>query len=134
MSGVVHLVRPQVFEEIIPAPLRRHRRTLVHVSGVAELACVAGLLHPVTRRSAGLASAGLLLAVFPANVQMSVSLGRRAARRRDAGSLAAFALSVARLPVQWPLVRAACGAAGPPAEHSAPPAGPLGPCDGTRDG
>lgn len=112
VSGTVHLVRPGVFEPIVPAPLARWRRELVLASGVAELACAAGLLHPRTRPAAGLASAGLLLAVWPANAQMSYGLGRRAARRRDAGSVAAFAVSLARLPLQVPLVRAALRAAG----------------------
>lgn len=107
VSGLLHLLRPRVFEGIIPAPLRRYRRALVHASGVVELVCAAGLVHPATRGTAGLASAGLLIAVFPANVQATVSLGRRAARRRDAASWAGFAVSVARLPVQWPLIRAA---------------------------
>lgn len=112
VSGTVHLVRPQVFEGIVPGPLQPHRRALVHASGLAELACAAGLLHPATRGLAGTASAGLLVAVFPANVQMTLSLGRRAVRRRDAASWAGFAVSVARLPVQWPLVRAALDARG----------------------
>ncbi|GHG53350.1 membrane protein [Flavimobilis marinus] len=107
ISGVVHLARPQTFTGIIPTPLRRWDRSLVLVSGVAELACAAGLLVPGARRAAGLASSGLLLAVWPANVQMSVALGRRAWRRRDARSALTFGISVLRLPVQVPLVRSA---------------------------
>ncbi len=76
-------------------------------SGVAELACAVGLLAPTTRRVAGKASAALLLAVWPANVQMSVDLGRRALEKGDAASIATFVVSVVRLPVQLPLVRAA---------------------------
>lgn len=111
-SGTVHLVRPEVFESIIPAPLADRRRQLVYASGVAELACAVGLVLPPTRRVAGLASAALLVAVFPANVQMSVSHGRRAARRKDASSRAVFAGTLARLPLQWPLIRTALRAAG----------------------
>jgi uncharacterized membrane protein len=110
-SGTVHLVRPQVFEPIVPPWLPR-RRALVLASGVAEIVCAVGLLAAPTRPTAGWASAGLLLAVFPANVQMSVTHGRRAARRRDAASAAAFAATVARLPLQWPMVRTALRAAG----------------------
>lgn len=111
-SGTTHLVRPQVFEPMIPAPLRAHRRMLVLVSGVAEIACAAGLVHPLTRRAAGLASAVLLVGVLPGNVQMSVNHGRRAARKQDLGSRATFAGTVARLPMQWPLIRTALRAAG----------------------
>jgi uncharacterized membrane protein len=109
-SGVMHLVRPAFFTGIVPHALPR-KRDLVVVSGVAELVCAAGLLVPATRRVGGLASAGLLLAVFPANVQMSVDYGRRARRRGDAGSIAAFAGTVVRLPMQWPLIRSALDAA-----------------------
>ncbi|USQ75980.1 DoxX family protein [Ornithinimicrobium cryptoxanthini] len=107
VSGVIHLVKPETFEPIIPTPLRPWARDLVLVSGVAELACAAGLLHPRTRPAAGLASAALLLAVWPANAQMSVDLGRRAQRRRDPRSWASFALSLGRLPLQVPMIRAA---------------------------
>jgi uncharacterized membrane protein len=110
-SGTTHLVKPGVFEPLVPRVLPR-RRDLVYASGVAELACAAGLLHPMTRRWAGWASAAVLVAVFPGNVQMSVTHGRRAARKGTPGARAAFAGTVARLPVQWPLIRAALRAAG----------------------
>lgn len=101
--GTLHFVRPKPFEAIVPKPLPR-KRELVYVSGVAELACAAGLLHPRTRRTAGLVSAVLLTAVFPANVQMALDLNRK-------GSTAAKAAGVARLPLQAPLIRAALKAA-----------------------
>lgn len=106
VSGAIHLLRPPVFEPIIPTPLRRWARPLVLVSGVAELGCAAGLLHPRTRSAAGLASAALLVAVWPANAQMSIDLARRARRRRDVASVAALAVSLARLPLQVPMIRA----------------------------
>ncbi|PWD51096.1 DoxX family protein [Serinibacter arcticus] len=107
VSGVVHLVRPEGFERIVPTPLQAWARPLVIASGVAELMCAAGLVVPTTRRAAGVASAALLLAVWPANAQMSLDLGRRARKRQDAGSIAAFAVSLARLPLQVPLIRSA---------------------------
>jgi len=110
-SGVIHLVRPEVYEGIVPHVLP-HKRLLVHASGVLEIACAAGLLHPATRRVAGWGSAALLVGVFPANVQMSVDQGRRAARRGDTSSRATFAVTLARLPLQWPMVRTALRAAG----------------------
>lgn len=112
VSGVIHLVRPQVFEPIVPAPLRDHRRELVHASGVAELACAAGLLIPATRPAAGLVSAALLVAVFPANVQMSIDHGRRAQRKQTPRARGVFVGTLARLPLQWPLIRIALRAAG----------------------
>lgn len=110
-SGVIHLVRPGVFEPMVPAPLRQHDRILVKASGVAEIACAAGLLVPATRPAAGWASAALLVGVFPANVQMSVDHGRRAQRKRTRQAVGVFAVALARLPLQAPLVRVALRAA-----------------------
>ena len=101
--GTLHFVKPEPFEQIVPRALPR-KKELVHVSGVAELACAAGLLHPRTRRVAGLAGAGLLLAVFPANVQMAADLQRK-------GSTPAKVVGWARLPLQLPLIRWALKAA-----------------------
>jgi uncharacterized membrane protein len=99
VMGVLHFVKPEPFEQIVPRQLPR-KKELVYASGVAELACAAGLLHPRTRRTAGLLSAGLLAAVFPANVQMALDLNRK-------GSPRAKAIGFARLPLQIPLIRAA---------------------------
>ncbi len=99
VMGVLHFVKPEPFERIVPHRLPR-KKELVYASGVAELACAAGLLHPRTRRTAGLLSAGLLAAVFPANVQMALDVNRK-------GSPRAKAIGFARLPLQIPLIRAA---------------------------
>ncbi|MET7282472.1 DoxX family protein [Kribbella sp. NPDC005582] len=95
--GTLHFVKPEPFEKIVPKRLPR-KKELVYASGAAELACAAGLLHPRTRRLAGLASAGLLVAVFPANVQMAADVQRK-------GSSQAKAMAWARLPLQLPLIR-----------------------------
>jgi len=101
--GTLHFVKPEPFERIVPRALPR-KKELVYASGVAELACAAGLLHPRTRRVAGLASAGLLVVVFPANVQMAADLRRQ-------GSRPAQTIAWARLPLQIPLIRWALKAA-----------------------
>nr|WP_171243111.1 MauE/DoxX family redox-associated membrane protein [Knoellia sp. DB2414S] len=105
-SGTTHLVKPEVFEPLVPKSLPR-RREIVYLSGVAELVCAAGLVHPRTRRYAGWASAALLVAVAPGNVQMSANYGKRAQRRQDTSSRVAFAATLARLPLQLPLIRTA---------------------------
>src|SRR6188508_1516509 len=69
-SGVVHLVRPETYEPIMPQFVPAHREVVL-VSGVIELLCAAGLLHPATRRLAGWASVAVLLAVYPANFKMA---------------------------------------------------------------
>ncbi|AXG13734.1 DoxX family protein [Intrasporangium calvum] len=112
VSGVLHFARPQVFEPIVPKSLPS-RRGLVYASGAAEVACATGLLVPRTRRAAGLASAALLVAVFPANVTMTAQAVRRLNRNpADPRRRAYLAATVARLPLQWPMVRAGLRAGG----------------------
>ena len=50
VSGVVHLVRPETFEPLVPRALPAHTE-IIKGSGVAELVCAAGMLHPRTRRA-----------------------------------------------------------------------------------
>lgn len=102
-SGIVHLVKPEVYEPMMPDVVPAHREVIL-VSGVAELVCAAALLHPRTRRAAGWASAGLLLLVYPANLKMA--LDARGSRRP-----ALKAATLARLPMQLPMIRAALRAA-----------------------
>lgn len=99
VSGVLHLARPEPFERIVPHWLP-HPRELVYASGVIEVICASGLAVGRTRRMAGLLTAATLVAVLPANVQMAVDLSRRPDRRLTA-------LAIARLPLQYPLVRTA---------------------------
>lgn len=99
VSGALHVVRPGLYEAIVPRRLP-HQRHLVYGSGALELVCAVGLVVPATRRLAGLASAVLLIAVFPANIKMTADiLGRR--------HPVVQALAVARLPLQLPMVRTA---------------------------
>ena len=110
--GTIHLLRPQVFLPIVPRELPA-REELVYASGVAELVCAVGLVVPATRAVAGWSSAALLVAVFPANVQMTVSAVKRWRRRpEDPRRIAVAAGTVARLPLQWNLVRVALSATG----------------------
>lgn len=95
-SGTLHLAKPQVFEAIVPRSLPAHR-ALVYASGVAEIACAAALLHPRTRRLGGWASAVLLVAVYPANIQMALDSGR--SRR-----LRPKVIAYGRLPFQLPMI------------------------------
>jgi uncharacterized membrane protein len=111
-SGATHLLRPQTFYGMIPRSLRSRRREVVLASGVAELLCAAGLLHPSTRRASGLASAVLLVAVLPGNTTMTARAARRARATSDTSAKAYLGATVARLPLQWPMIRTALRAAG----------------------
>lgn len=100
-SGVIHVVRPSVFESMVPGFLG-DPTPLVLVSGVAELVCAAGLVRPRTRRLAGPASAALLVAIFPANVAMAVDAWQGWQAGEDSAGW--FAGTLVRLPLQLPLV------------------------------
>ncbi|WP_329192895.1 MULTISPECIES: DoxX family protein [unclassified Streptomyces] len=95
-AGVAHAVRPEQFDKIVPRSLPGTPRQWTYASGAAELALAAGVAHPRTRRMAALATAAFFVGVFPANVKMAVD-----ARR---GAPAARAVTLARLPLQVPLV------------------------------
>lgn len=98
VAGVTHLLRPGAFAGLIPRELG-DPQPWVYGSGVAELACAAGLAAPRTRRLAGWATAALFVAVFPGNVTMAVR-----ALESDRASTAYTAVSLLRLPLQVPLV------------------------------
>lgn len=95
-SATVHFLHPQPFEAIVPKALPAPG-AIVKVSGVAEVACGVGLLADAA--SAGLPSAALLVAVFPANVQMAVNWQRDPDRSNWMKALAWL-----RLPLQIPLI------------------------------
>ena len=71
-AGVMHFVRPEGFEEIVP-PALPQKKALVYLSGLAEIVGGIGLLFRKTRKAAGWGLVALLVAVFPANVYMAVS-------------------------------------------------------------
>jgi uncharacterized membrane protein len=92
LAGALHLVRPRLYEAIMPDYLPAHRE-LVAASGVAEMIGGAGLIVPATRRAAGWWLIATLVAVFPANVWMA----QHPERYRLPGGRAAL---LARLPLQ----------------------------------
>lgn len=96
-AGVMHFVSPRGFERIVPRWLPAPR-LLVYVSGVFEVLFGVGLVIPATQRLAAWGLIALLVAVFPANVNMAVNelpLGKKPLPR--------WALW-ARLPLQGVLI------------------------------
>lgn len=71
-AGEMHFLRPAAYESIVPAQLPAPE-LLVAVSGVAEILGGVGLLIPRTRKVAGWGLVALLVAVFPANVNMALN-------------------------------------------------------------
>jgi uncharacterized membrane protein len=102
-SAGVHLVRPQSFASIMPRVIpQEHHTNLIYASGVAELICAVGLLRRT--RWAAPASVALLVAVFPANVQMALDSGS------GQGPADSRAIAWGRLPLQAAMIWAALGA------------------------
>jgi uncharacterized membrane protein len=99
-SGVLHFVVPRSYQRIVPAPLAEWRGGVVALSGVAEIICALLLLTPRTRRLGAWATVALLVAVFPANVQMALDGGYPDAPLPANSAVGAWL----RLPLQVPLV------------------------------
>lgn len=98
-SGVIHLLRPQTYEPIMPRFVPA-KREVIYASGVLELLCAAGLLRASTRRAAGWGSLALLVGVYPANFKMAGDALKSNDRRFKT-------VALGRLPLQLPLIRAA---------------------------
>ena len=105
VSGVLHFAIPRPYTAIVPTPLP-YKRELVYASGVVELGCAAMLTQPRARPLGGLLSFGVLVAVFPANVQMMITAvqSRKSPLWYKVGT-------VLRLPLQIPPLRWALKAA-----------------------
>lgn len=95
-AGVMHMLRPEPFDTIVPPALPGPARGYTYASGFAELAVAGLLVVPRTRRLGGVAAAALFVAVFPANVQMAYDWRHARPRRR--------AIAYGRLPLQGVLI------------------------------
>ena len=92
-AGVLHFLRPDGYVRIVPHFLPAPR-ALVFASGACEVLLGLGLLLPRARAAAGVGLIALLIAVFPANIQMLLD-----ARASGAASSWILALWL-RLPLQ----------------------------------
>ena len=94
-AGINHFIRPDFYLKIMPAWLPLHKE-LVFISGVAEVLCAVLLLFSKTRRLGAWAVIALLVAVFPANLQMLLDY------KRDNNPM--LWIAVLRLPIQLLLI------------------------------
>jgi uncharacterized membrane protein len=94
-AGVWHFVRPPGYVSIVPpwlpAPL-----TLVYISGACEILLGALLFPESTRTTAAWGIIVLLIAIFPANIQMAINYFHYNNSMKW--------LTVARLPLQLVLI------------------------------
>jgi uncharacterized membrane protein len=71
----MHFVKPGAYEPTVPDGLPAHRE-IVYLSGVAEIAGALAVLPDRSARWAGWWLIALLVAVFPANVNMAIHAER----------------------------------------------------------
>ncbi|HKC69700.1 MAG TPA: MauE/DoxX family redox-associated membrane protein [Bacteroidia bacterium] len=75
-AGIYHFVNPRMYQKIMPTYLPWHM-PLIYISGVLEIAFALLLLPESTRPVAAWLVIGLLVAIFPANIQMAVNWWQR---------------------------------------------------------
>ncbi len=92
VAGANHFANAATYVRMIP-PWLPAPTMLVAISGACEVLGGLGILFPATRRIAGFGLIALLIAVFPANVQMAM----HPELYRDLGAPLAFLI---RLPIQ----------------------------------
>jgi len=71
VAGANHFLTPAPYLAMMP-PYLPHSRWLIAISGVAETMGGIGLLFPQFRRAAGWGLIALLIAIFPANIQVAL--------------------------------------------------------------
>lgn len=94
-AGINHFIHPVFYLKIMPPRIPLHKE-LVFISGVLEVLFALLLLFPSTRRFAACCIIVLLIAVFPANIQMMLNY----IHDKNPG----IWISVLRLPLQLVLI------------------------------
>lgn len=94
-AGIWHFVKPKVYIQIMPVYLPAHK-FLVLLSGIAEIVCGLLLLYSPTVNLGVYLSIALLIAVFPANIEM--------AKHYYETKKKGYWLTILRLPVQFVLI------------------------------
>ena len=74
-AGINHFVNPDIYLNIMP-PYLPQPNLLVYISGLLEILLGLLLLPRLTRRVAAWGIILLLIAVFPANIQMAINYGQ----------------------------------------------------------
>jgi uncharacterized membrane protein len=94
-AGINHFVHPDTYSKIVPHVLP-YTLEIVYISGVVEIIAGVLLLWPTTMRIGAWLIILLLVAVFPANIQMSIDYWR--------DNNPYFWLTILRLPLQAVLI------------------------------
>jgi len=94
-AGLNHFVNPEFYFKIMPAWVPYHKE-MIFISGVCEVLFALLLAIPITRRAGAWCIILLLIAVFPANIQMLLNY------RNENNPL--LWIAIARLPLQIILI------------------------------
>ncbi len=99
-AGSLHFAIPRSYQRIVPRPLGSAAPALVAVTGGLEILAGALVAVPRTRRLGGWIAVAVLVAVWPANLQMAVDGGIEGAGFPGGSAL----VSWLRVPLQLPLI------------------------------
>ena len=91
-AGLNHFWHPSFYVKIMPSYLPYHLE-LVYISGVFEIVCGLLLIPSATRKTSAWLTIALLVAVYPANIQMALNYYNE--NNPD------FWISIVRLPIQF---------------------------------
>ena len=94
-AGIYHFVNPRMYQKIMPSYLPYHT-ALIYISGICEILFALLLLPESTRPIGAWLIIVLLIAVFPANIQMAVNFYNK--------QHPSLWIAIARLPLQVVLV------------------------------
>ncbi len=90
-AGINHFIHPEFYIKIMPLWIPFHDQ-VIFISGICEILFALFLIFPATRHMAAWCIIGLLIAIFPANVQMMINYTQE--------SNARLWLAILRLPLQ----------------------------------
>lgn len=94
-AGIYHFVNPKLYMKIMPTYLPWHLQ-LIYISGVIEIALGILLIPESTRPTAAWLVIAMLIAIFPANIQMAVNFWNK--------NNPSLWIAIARLPLQVVLI------------------------------
>lgn len=94
-AGIMHFIFPKPYKKIMP-PWLPYPLALVYVSGACEIVFGSILIPEITRPIGAWLIIVMLIAIFPANIQMAINLRKK--------NNLWFWISIARLPLQILLI------------------------------
>ena len=74
-GGVNHFLHTETYRKIMPPWLPWHNQ-LIFISGICQILFALLLIFPITKRLGAWCIIALLIAVFPANIQMMLNYSR----------------------------------------------------------